>query len=132
MALESQSITCHIEQKLVCSNITSIELSLHMLVFQLAENFFVNISLYRMLDSCDDHQHKCSFHLYVGEEYRLGEQFFHEYYTSFDMNNRTITMALCNKYPETWFSTVYILRFIIGFFLLIVVSAVVAAAPQFY
>ena len=57
MALESQSITCHIEQKLVCSNITSIELSLHMLVFQLAENSFVNISLYRMLDSCDDHQH---------------------------------------------------------------------------
>lgn len=48
------------------------------------------------------------------------------------MTNRTVTIALCNKYPETWFSTVYILRFLIGFFLLIVVSALVAAAPQFY
>lgn len=43
-----------------------------MLVFQLGEDFFVNISLYRMLDQCDDHQHRCRFHLYVGDEYRLG------------------------------------------------------------
>jgi hypothetical protein len=76
MALESQSITCRIDNRLVCDNITSIELSLHMLVFQLGDGFYVNISLYRLLDECDDKLHHCSFHLYVGDEYMLGEQFF--------------------------------------------------------
>jgi hypothetical protein len=48
------------------------------------------------------------------------------------MTNKTISIALCNKYPETWFSTVYVLRFMMGFTLLIIVSALVAASPQFY
>lgn len=48
------------------------------------------------------------------------------------MNRNTIMVGQCNKYPETWFSTVYILRFMIWFGVMIVVAALIAASPQFY
>lgn len=46
------------ETWLKCTNITSIELSLHMFSFKLGE-MYANISLYRLVRSCDDKHHEC-------------------------------------------------------------------------
>lgn len=48
------------------------------------------------------------------------------------MTQNIIMVAQCNKYPESWFSTVYLFRFVVWFGAMICVAGMVAASPQFY
>lgn len=110
---------------------TSLDISLHQFVFPINPDFSVNISLYRVLDQCDKKLQHCIFNIELSDHYEIGEAFFKDHYTVFNMGQKQMLIGLSNKYPSDWFSTVYIIRVGIALFILMIVTAFVVDSSKY-
>ena len=84
-----------------------------------------------MVHDCDRKTLHCQFNIEKGSHFEIGESFFKDHYTIFDMDKQSLLVGVSNKYPEEWLSTVCLVRMGLGMLILMVVTACVLQSPNY-
>jgi hypothetical protein len=127
---ETPSISCKVfeDQRMGCYNISSIDLALSLIRLKIAEDVYLNITLYDLQASYDDVSKLTMFFIKFVEdenELQVGEALFKNYYISIDMKGKRLLYSPINRFPST-FSTIYVIRFFVGFGIFTIFAAVIA------
>lgn len=115
-----------------CENFTSIDLALHSFQFKVDEGAYINISLYDLRESYDEKTLLSVFNIeFVNniDEVQIGEALFKAYYVSIDMENKKMLYSPLNHFPAQSYG-VYVIRFLIGFGVFTIATALVAMLWQ--
>lgn len=106
---------------------STIDLSLSELAFQLSPNYFINISLYDLRREYVPESKTVSFYIKLSDkvqDVQIGSVILKDYYLSIDMNMNTLMFSKTNRFTSE-FSSVYIIRFFVYFFIFTVVVAII-------
>lgn len=115
-----------------CYNITPIDLSLSEILLKIDDDVYINVSLYDIRDTYDEKTKLTMFFLKFEDDdskLQIGESLLRNYYISIDIKTNRIFYSPTNKFPSS-FSSVYIIRFLVGFALFTVVVAIGAMIYQ--
>ena len=90
----------------------------------------MNLTLYDLKDQYFEKEDKTTFFIKFTKdlnECQIGRTILNMHYLVFDMDRKTMFLSPVNHYPDSWFSSVYILRFLVVTFIFCI-AAIIAVS----